>query len=337
MENISSEKYDLLKEVLSHYDFTVKKIIPIRSAYYVETDQKLFCLKEFKHNPDKAERTYKITKFLIDQNFTNVPDYYLTREGERVIYCSNRFYYLTEWIDGREANFKNIVEFQDTIQILAEYNNRLKNIDLHFERIKDKELNLLIDYKKKIKMLKDYKKLYNRNRGQNKVNDIYVQNIDKSLLLARRCLKILKDSHYLKLHKISLLNKQCIHDSIYYQNILIDINQKYYIIDLDSTRYGMRIYDLGKLLRRTISAAKHHFEMGEIRKTIQIYHEASPISKDELSILYSIIAFPHKFWKLGKKRFINHKPWSEEKFLRKVRRHSENLDKQLLILDTMDK
>lgn len=34
--------------------------------------------------------------------------------------------------------------------------------------------------------------------------------------------------------------------------------------------------------------------------------------------MLSLVIFPHKFWKLGKKRYIKHKRWPETKYMKKL-------------------
>jgi hypothetical protein len=44
------------------------------------------------------------------------------------------------------------------------------------------------------------------------------------------------------------------------------------------------------------------------------------LAKEEYELLLSILIFPHKFWKLGKKRYVRDKKWNENKYKKKLSR-----------------
>lgn len=54
------------------------------------------------------------------------------------------------------------------------------------------------------------------------------------------------------------------------------------------------------------------------KQIIEAYNSVNKLSKDEMEVMLALIAFPHKFWKLGKKRYVRHKNWSENKYINKL-------------------
>lgn len=62
----------------------------------------------------------------------------------------------------------------------------------------------------------------------------------------------------------------------------------------------------------------YQWDFDKAKLLIEAYSEVNKISKSELEAMLAIIAFPHKFWKLGKKRYLKHKSWSELKYMHKL-------------------
>jgi Ser/Thr protein kinase RdoA (MazF antagonist) len=65
---------------------------------------------------------------------------------------------------------------------------------------------------------------------------------------------------------------------------------------------------------------KYKWDFDLCRKMIESYCKVRPMSKEEYVILLAMLVFPHKFWKLGRKRYVKNKSWDEEKYGKKLRR-----------------
>ncbi len=130
-------------------------------------------------------------------------------------------------------------------------------------------------------------------------------------------LSFLNKSDYYKLSKNAQKNKSLCHHSFYYQNI-IKKGTEYYIIDLDSIIIDIQVNDLGKYIRRLMTKKSYQWDFEKARRIIEAYNSQNKLSKEELEVMLSLIIFPHKFWKLGKKRYIKHKHCLKPDIMKKL-------------------
>ncbi|EFG86108.1 spore coat protein, CotS family [Clostridium carboxidivorans P7] len=156
---------------------------------------------------------------------------------------------------------------------------------------------------------------------------MYSSYLDNIYHRAMTSLNFLNTSDYYKLSRQAEKNKTICHDSFYYQNI-IKKNNQYYIIDLDSIIIDLHVNDLGKLIRRLMFKGSYEWDFQKAKTLIEAYNEVNKLEKNELEVMLALIVFPHKFWKLGRKRYIKYKNWDENKYIHKLNRLMKYNDMQ---------
>ena len=106
-------------------------------------------------------------------------------------------------------------------------------------------------------------------------------------------------------------------DNFYYQNI-IKSNDDFYIIDLNSLIIDIHVNDVSKLIRRLMFKKEYEWNFNKAKLLIEAYGSINKLSKNEIEVMLALIIFPNKFWKLGKKRYVRHKNWTEDKFTNRL-------------------
>lgn len=313
---ISKRELAILNKVMSNYDLHVKSYEYSRSAYKVICDEGNFCLKRMKHGRYKAENGFYLVEELGKKGFTSLAAYYKTSKGAHYVEYKEVIFYLTEWIDGRECNLKDIEEAKNCVKTLADFHNKASDIDLRKLKIRNRVGSLDEFFKRNLKDMQRYKKTIAEKRLKTDFDNSYFSYIDAFYERGLLALKELNSSSYFKLSKDKAACKLC-HDSFYYQNILKK-DDKYYLIDLDSIILDLQIVDLAKLLRRLMAKKEYKYNFSFAKEIIDAYSEVRSLSKSDLEIMFCIIIFPHKFWKLGRKRYVKHKSWAEDKFAHKL-------------------
>jgi CotS family spore coat protein len=119
----------------------------------------------------------------------------------------------------------------------------------------------------------------------------------------------------------------CIND-FNLKNILVGNDENYYFTSLDKVKYNINVFDLSKFIKKTLFKKEYSWDFKYARDIIDNYCIINPLSKDEISILLSLIVFPQFFYKLGKKKYIKRKKWGEDKYLEKLYKVTRNIDKQ---------
>ncbi len=319
--NILQSERSMLSEVLRSYDLDIQEIDKVRSAYKVYTDKGIFCLKRVSHGYRKAKKSFYIMKHLKERGSENVVDYYFSKDGRAFIKRKDAAFYLTRWIEGRETSFSSIGEILRCSELLSNFHNHAKGfaapkhvkIRSHtnkwrkaFLKCRD-ELGKFKEYIDKIKLKAEF-------------DYTYRSSIDYFQKEAEHAIRILDHSKYNELCSYYLNEGYVCHDSYYYQNILIDKEDRLFIIDLESCQYDIPMSDLGKFIRRILSKKKFRWDFDLCRRIIESYCKVRPMTKEEYEILLAMLVFPHKFWKLGRKRYVKNKKWNENKYRKKLRR-----------------
>lgn len=313
---LSSEK-EMIYTVLNKYDFKVLRILKSRSAYKIECEGENICLKRMRHGRYKARNGTILVDGLLKNGFTNIARYILTKNGECVVRYKKFIFYATEWIDGEECNLGNIDEVKNCVKLLAEFHLVSSKIQVEKLNIKNNLKNWPKIFTANLNDLEFYKKIILRKRLRNEFDSAYLSCIDSFYDRGIAILGMLNNSEYYKVSKEANEKKTICHDSFYYQNVIKRKN-KYYIIDLDSIMIDLQVNDLGKLIRRLMYKSNYQWNFEIAKQCIDAYNEINPLSKSELEIMLALIIFPHKFWKLGKKRYVKHKNWTEAKYTHKL-------------------
>jgi len=303
--------------VMSKYNIKVIDVVKARSAYKIITDNGPICLKKMRHGKFKAANGCYLVEQLKNQGFQQAANYLKTSEGNLYVKTNNLVFYVTEWIDGEECNLGDFQEVIECSKLLAKFHKSADKINTEKLKIRNNLKNWPKVFNENLRDLERYKKIIERKKIKNEFDSIYLSNIDEFIHQGLIALKLLNNSEYYRLSKESNERKTLCHDSFYYQNIIKKDN-KYYIIDLDSIIIDLHVNDLGKFIRRLMYKSDYKWDFNKAKFIIEAYMGINPLSKNELEVMLALIIFPHRFWKLGKKRYVKYKNWTEEQYLSKL-------------------
>ncbi|HYF82896.1 MAG TPA: CotS family spore coat protein [Clostridia bacterium] len=319
--NITHDESLMLAEVLKHYDLNIEQVDKVRSAFKVFSDKGIFCLKRVSHGYVKAKKSFYIMMHLKERGSENIVDYYYTKDGKAFIKRKDAAFYLTYWIDGRETSFSSIDEILRCSELLSNFHNQAKGFEApRHVKIKSHTSKWKKTFTKCRNELGKFKEFIDKLKLKAELDYTYRSSIDFFRKEAELAIRILDHSRYNELCDYYINERYVCHDSYYYQNILIDNDDRLFIVDLESSQYDIPVSDLGKFIRRILSKKKFRWDFDLCRKIIESYSKVRPMTKAEYEILLALLIFPHKFWKLGKKRYVKSKKWNEDKYRKKLRR-----------------
>lgn len=330
-EKIGDEEMKEIIEVLRQYDIDYNRVQKVRSAYKIKGDGIAYCLKKLKHGKSKSKMGKAIVGHLKARGFPYVADYLATKDGDSYIKKNRHTYYMTDWIEGREADFKRTDDLMNGIVSLAQFHRASMEFNEgevpwmkdHFLKSKKEFLDgkeKLLRYKEKILMIRDIKEW---ERTYLQYMKYFIHKVNQSMVL-------FKTYGYDQLIEQDRKTHGFCHQSYYYQNVMVDKNEKFHIIDLDSCARNIYMYDLGKFLRRTLWATPYQWDFKMTKDCIEVYEEIRKLHPMERGILLGIIIFPHKYIRLGGKRLENKDDWDEKKYDKKLKKqisYREKIDK----------
>ncbi|MFZ5966714.1 MAG: CotS family spore coat protein [Bacillota bacterium] len=308
-----------IQEVIAAYDINPILVKKIRSAYKIICTHHNYCLKKLRHGREKAIKGKTLVEHLKKKGFLHVADYIETKNRKLYVEKQGSSYYLTEWIDGREVSFRKKKDLTKAVMDLARFHQASMGfaegprdlIERRFEKTYREFYECLAELKK-------YKQVIEQKTEKYEWEHRYLMDIDFYIDKGEKAITLFKAFEYEKLIKKDGQTKGICHGSYYYQNIIVDQAGNHYIIDLDSCTRDLYMYDVGKFIRRMLWAKEFQWDFDIVRSCIDMYHSIVPIGKSEIGILLGIIIFPHKYWRLGNKRYDKIEAWSEKKYDRKL-------------------
>ncbi|MBV7276567.1 CotS family spore coat protein [Clostridiaceae bacterium UIB06] len=328
---LSEKEEKTVFRVLENYNFDVINIAKVRNVYRVETSCGNVCLKRIKHGRHKIINGNILAEGFINEGFGNIAKYYKTKNNETYVRYKGSVFYITEWIDGEECNLDSIEEAKNCVKLLAQYHMTCNNIEMKKLKIKNKLRDWPRIFKENLHDLEKFERIINRKKLKCEFDMVYLNYIESVYNRGIIALRLLNTSNFYKLCKQARKDKTVCHAGFYHEDI-IKRGQGYYIIDLDNIIVDLRVNDLGKFIRQLMFKKTHKWDFQKAKLIIEEYCSIVQLNRNELETMLALIIFPHKFCKLGKKRYIKHKVWEETKYtykLNRLVRYNTNQDRFL--------
>lgn len=321
--NLTFIKQLKVQSILNSYSFNVMNIEKVRSVYKIYSDKGLFCLKSIDKDEKKAMKGIKVMECLKSKGFDNTATPYCNSIGSYIVTFDKSSYYLTNWIDAKEINIKDSNQILKSSKLLAQFHKYANNLNLKEIKIKNCFGKWPSILNNKINFLYDIKEKLSLNVNIDSFDEVYIKDIDYYIKEAQLALDILKNSDYENLCKTYKKINQICHNSFYYQNILSDKYNNYYLIDLESCVYDIPARDISKFIMRVLDKKENLWNFELCKNILANYNSINTIGEKEYRIILSLIIFPYKYYKIGRKKYIKNKKWKEERFYRKLRKVNE--------------
>lgn len=323
-------------EIERQFEIKIECFKPNKGVYFLKTNKGNKCLKRINYGIQKLLFVYAAKEHLIKNNFNTVDKYCLNIEGNPYAIVNEDVYTLSEWIEGRECDFQNKNEIVDASRNLAfmhiaskgyepPENSKLKTDLGRWPHLMEKRI------KSFDKMKEMSRKAYNK-----KIFDFnYIKFMDFNKTIGKRAVSILAKSNYMDLCSIAEDERSFCHHDYTYNNIIIDGNNNYNIIDFDYCKREIRIYDISNFMIKVLKRVNWDIEYCKL--IINAYNEVNPLSEGEYRVLFAFLLFPQRFWRLSNRYYYNEVNWSENTFNNKLEELIAEKDKYMNFIELFKK
>ena len=294
------------------YDYNFEKI---RSVYKLTSKEKVFVIKSF-NSKEKLFNTKRIITHLKLNNFKDVQDIYYNLDNNFYFELFNKFYVCFSWIEGREVNVKNYKEIGKCVKKIFLFHESIKNVNDPFIILKDSS-NWIEMFEEGILNFYYIKQKISEKNNLNAIDNFYLLNSDKIIKKIEGIIKVLIRNNF---EMFSKQNKIICHNSLYYQNFIIN-RGKVYIIDFGGITINSRIYDLARFSRRILY--KNKFDLKIVDFTYKTYNKHYKFCEEEKVFFKAFLDFPHKLVKLGNNYYIRNKKMNELSLIKKLDKYSK--------------
>ena len=281
---------DKLEEIIRQYPCQVRSRRRTRGAFLLETDQGLRLLKECSASRARIEFEEKVKEqlirqgnLLVDHTYKNSRDEYFTKDN----YRNN--WVMRQWYTGTECDMKD----HSCVVRCAGHLGRLHAL----LQLGGSEEGVYVQKQK------------------NEMEICLLEAFD--IFYGQACLaqSLLQECGYEELWQKTLAKGLVRHGSYTYHNVLF-MGKDIATTNFDKAEIGIQIRDLYDLLRKTMEKNAWHPELG--RCLIQTYDRERSMEDSEKTVLYAMLLYPEKYWKLVNFYYNSRKSWMSSKNLEKL-------------------
>ncbi|MBU5590282.1 CotS family spore coat protein [Clostridium sp. MSJ-4] len=299
-------------EIERQFNIKIESIRPNKGVYYLKTDKGERCLKKINYGIQKLLFVYGAKEHLISNGFPHVDRYFLNIEEEPFAVVNEDLYTLSEWINGRECDFHK----QEDVALAAEKLAYMHLASKGYEPPENSKLKSDLErwphlMEKRVKSM-DKMRDMGRKKGNKSSFDLnYIKSIQFYKDLGKRAMKVLADSNYMDICKLTEAEKSFCHHDYTYHNIIIAENTVN-VIDFDYCKREVRAYDIANFMIKVLKRVDWNMDYAKI--IIDNYNKVDPLREEEYRVIFAFLLFPQRFWRLSNRYYYNEVSWGQNTF-----------------------
>lgn len=305
---------DKMEEILKQYSFQVNARRRTRGAFLLETDHGLRLLKESQSSLPRLEFEERIKSNLVEKGYKELDITYKNSKGEyftKDAYRNN--WIVRQWYHGSECDIREVKSVLRCAAHLGHLHRllQLEEGDAGYcqkESIREE----MERHNKELKRVRSY------IRGKKQKNEMEICLLNSfDIFYQQACMAhtLLQESSYDSLWTKTVEQRRVCHGSYTYHNVLFG-EQGIVTTNFDKAEIGIQIRDLYDFLRKVMEKNSWKGELG--RQVIEEYQKERPLEEGEGTVLYTLLLYPEKYWKLVNFYYNGRKSWMPAKNLEKL-------------------
>jgi spore coat-associated protein S len=304
-------------EIERQFDIKIENIKPNKGVYLLKTDKGTKCLKKINYGTQKLLFVYGAKEHLIKNGFPKVDRYCLNVDGSPYALVNEDIYTLSEWLEGRECDFRSKDDLIKAAKSLAYLHIASKG----YEPPENSKLKTDLGRWPNLmeKRVRSFDKMRDmiRKKGTKTNFDLnYMKTMQFYKDIGKVAMDVLGDSQYMDLCRITEEEKGFCHHDFTYHNIIIDTEDCVNVIDFDYCKREIRSYDISAFMIKVLKRVDWNIEYAEI--IINAYNEVSQLKGEEYRTLFAFLLFPQRFWRLANRYYYNEVNWPSNTFNNKL-------------------
>lgn len=304
-------------EIERQFDIKIENIKPNKGVYLLKTDKGTKCLKKINYGTQKLLFVYGAKEHLMKNGFPKVDRYCLNVDGSPYALVNEDIYTLSEWIEGRECDFRSKDDLIKAAKGLAHLHIASKGYEPPENSKLKTDLgrwpNLM---EKRVRSFDKMRDMIRKKGNKTKFDLNYMKTIQFYKDLGKVAMSVLADSQYMDLCRITEEEKGFCHHDFTYHNIIIDTEDCVNVIDFDYCKREIRSYDISAFMIKVLKRVDWNIEYAEL--IINAYNEVSPLKEEEYRTLFAFLLFPQRFWRLANRYYYNEVNWPLNTFNNKL-------------------
>ena len=325
------QDYEL--SILEQYPINVKGTRKTRGAFFCDTDQGLFLLREAGVSRRQVllmrhvgVHLYQEGNMQTDLPVANCDGEYVSTSPE------GRSYILKQWFRGRECDIRKSRELLEGTANLAHLHRFMRQVppcpgagleEESEERTESpaagaapEQESLKKEYERHNRELKKIRRFMRGQSPKGEFEMEFLRCFDGMYEWARQAEEELERTDFGELWTGAKENGTMIHGDYNYHNILVTAGGCA-TTNFDRCRVGIQMEDFYYFLRKAME--KHGWNVKSGDHMLDAYSAIRPLSETEMEYLKIRLIYPEKFWKLADSYYCSNKAWIPAKNVEKLK------------------
>lgn len=320
------QEYEL--SILEQYDVEIKSTRKTRGAFFCDTEQGLFLLREAALSDKRAEMLDELGEVLRESGYERTDRIIRNREGNLISVAEDGSrYVLKQWFYGRECDVRRNRELFEGVGNLAKLHLVMKM------PMEEREVDppLMQIYESRNRELRKVRKFIRGRTTKGEFELQFLKEFEGLYEWAIAAIEELEQSEYEDLYRESQKENVLIHGEYNYHNILFT-QDGIATTCFEKFKCNVQAEDLYYFLRKAME--KHRWNVRLCDCMLNAYNAVRPLSEQEIEYLKVRFVYPEKFWKIAGSYYHSNKAWISVKNVEKFQvAVSQTEEKKQLLKD----
>lgn len=307
----------------------IRNVYRVRGAYILETDQGLKLYRNYEGSDNKIEFEQSVKEHLTKTGYPYVDVYLRNQNGELITTdAMGTKYVIKSWYDGEECNLRDEKEIIAAARNLANLHKYMLHVDSGMEeQIEKYTYNVTTQFDKHNRELKRVRGYIRDKKQKNEFEVCFLSVYNKFYEQGLAALEILNGTNYENMLADCVKERTMCHGNYIYHSILMMASDTIATTNFEKTCVGVQMLDLYCYIRKVMEKNNWSIALGNL--IISEYDKVKTITQEELKILYVMLLYPEKFWKVTNFYYNARKSWVPQRNIQKL----ANLSEQAVLKD----
>lgn len=323
---------DRNEEIFKQYNLMVKHTYRARGALLLETNAGLKLFQSYEGSKEKLAFEHEVKKDLLAKGWNRIDSFVENKNGEVFTEdVQHNCYVIKDWFQGEECNLRELSEIKEAAENLGQLHERMRHISFSEEQRLQQQIPLPKRMEKHTRELKRVQSYLKERRKRNEFEICFLSCYEEFYGQAVKAFHMLEGISYQSLVDQAIEQKKMCHGSYNYHNILF-VKDGIATTNFNKVHLGIQIYDFYEFLRKIME--KNNWKENYARAAMDGYQSVLPMTEEEKKLLYILLLYPEKFWKVTNFYYNNKKSWISKKNIQKLQSVKEQNQNKIMFLES---
>ncbi len=304
--------YNQPEDIIGQYDLTVRQITKGRgNGYICETDRGMKVLMPYAASAERAQFLRDFLIYLSEAGFS-CEQIWLTRKGE--VFSEDAYgtkYICKDLMPGNECITRSREEMKEAAKILALFHKLSAGCSLEVpDGVNVAALRLDETFRKHSTEMRRVRNFISSGKHKGAFELRFLECYLRFAAQARQAEELLE--------QMEVWPEQIwVHGEVNQHNVRKSASG-WYMVNFEHLTSSWAMSDLAHFLRKMMEKNNWRMELGQ--ELIRAYDSVERMGTADRELLYVLLCYPEKFWKLANRYAASHKPWLTGQSLEKLER-----------------